>query len=101
MQTFRKYEFYSQEQLIQAKEEMELQGAFCVDLGHITLVPGEYDSEGNQIKAPVISDKFHLDTLYPEDPLVTYKENEIWCQGIGAHSFLGCDNFYIDDRHRA
>jgi len=98
MQTFRKYEFDSQEQLTQAKEQMELQGAFCVDLGHITLVPGEYDTEGNQITSPVISEKYHLDALYPQEPMSDYTQNEIWCQGIGAHSFLGCDNLYIDNR---
>jgi len=34
-----------------------------VYLGHIVLEKGEYDSEGNETKAPVLSDKYHADIM--------------------------------------
>jgi len=34
-----------------------------VYLGHILLEAGEYDSEGNETKAPVLSDKYHADIM--------------------------------------
>ena len=35
-----------------------------VKLGHIVLEQGEYDEEGNEIKAPVLSDKYHVDVAW-------------------------------------
>jgi len=34
-----------------------------VYLGHIVLERGEYDSEGNEVKAPVLSKKYHADIM--------------------------------------
>jgi len=34
-----------------------------VYLGNIVLEKGEYDSEGNETKAPVLSDKYHADIM--------------------------------------
>jgi len=34
-----------------------------VYLGHILLEAGKYDSEGNETKAPVLSDKYHADIM--------------------------------------
>jgi len=34
-----------------------------VYLGNIVLEKGEYDSEGNETKAPVFSDKYHADIM--------------------------------------
>jgi len=96
MQTFRKYQFNTLQELETAKEQMESIGAFAVYLGNIILIPGEYDEEGNEIKSPVISDKFHLDCLYKEESLSEYVDNEVWCENIGVHTFLGCDNLYIE-----
>lgn len=96
MASFRKYQFNTLEELEIAKEQMELIQASPVYLGNVTLIPGEYDNDGNEIKPSVISDKFHLDCLYKEEPLSEYQENEVWCENIGAHTFLGCDNLYIE-----
>jgi hypothetical protein len=35
-----------------------------VHLGNIVLVAGEYDAEGEEVKAPILSDKYHLDVLW-------------------------------------
>ena len=35
-----------------------------VKLGHIVLKKGEYDEEGEVIKAPVLSSKYHLDVMW-------------------------------------
>jgi len=34
-----------------------------VYLGHIVLEAGEYDSEGSEVKAPVLSKKYHADIM--------------------------------------
>ena len=35
-----------------------------VRLGYIVLEQGEYDEEGEEIKAPVLSEKYHLDVAW-------------------------------------
>lgn len=35
-----------------------------IRLGNVVLTPGEYDEEGNEITAPVLSDKYHVDVLW-------------------------------------
>jgi hypothetical protein len=35
-----------------------------VELGNIVLEQGSYDEEGNEIVAPVLSDKWHVDALW-------------------------------------
>ena len=35
-----------------------------VKLGHIVLEQGEYDEEGNETQAPVLSDKYSVDVLW-------------------------------------
>ena len=69
-----------------------------VHLGNIVLQQGEYDEEGNEVVAPVLSDKWHVDVLWKdleadEDGVIyhpygwkSYAANVI---GNGVHSFLG------------
>ena len=42
-----------------------------VKLGHIVLEQGEYDEEGNETKAPVLSDKYSVDVLWNEAEITT------------------------------
>ena len=42
-----------------------------VKLGHIVLEQGEYDEEGNETKAPVLSDKYSVDVLWNEPEITT------------------------------
>ncbi len=69
-----------------------------VHLGNIVLEQGEYDEEGNEIVAPVLSDKWHVDVLWKdleadEDGVIDHpygwKSYYVDIDGDGVHSFLG------------
>jgi len=75
-----------------------------IRLGYITLEQGEYDESGVQTKAPVLSDKYHVDVLWkglepinPEAEVLTYIEPNDWyynridISDNGVHSFMGLD----------
>ena len=76
-----------------------------VKLGHIVLERGEYDAEGNEIKAPVLSDKYHVDVAWKIQDTIDEDGNVIkadhpygWksyavaiSDGNGVHSFYGVD----------
>ncbi len=62
-----------------------------VQLGNIVLEQGEYDEEGNETVAPVLSDKWHVDVLFnglDEHPK-GWKSYYVEIDGDGVHSFLG------------
>ena len=69
-----------------------------VHLGNIVLEQGEYDEEGNETVAPVLSDKWHVDVLWKdleadEDGVIDHpygwKSYAVDIDGDGVHSFLG------------
>jgi hypothetical protein len=75
-----------------------------VKLGYIVLERGEYDSEGNETKAPVLSSKYHLDVAwqledtYSEDGELIkaehpygWKSANVDLDSNGVHSFYGVD----------
>jgi hypothetical protein len=75
-----------------------------VKLGYIVLEQGEYNEEGEETKAPVLSDKYHLDVLWKglepidaEAEVLSYIEPKGWADnrididGNGVHSFMGLD----------
>ena len=64
-----------------------------VALGNIVITPGEYDEDGNQTKAPVLSDKYHVDAMWIdlEDHPDGWKEFAIDLEGNGVHMFAGVD----------
>ena len=67
-------------------------GHAIVKLGHIVLEQGEYDAEGNEIKAPVLSDKYHLDVAWKnlESHPYGWKTSAVAvADGNGVHSFYG------------
>ena len=107
-----KYEFDSQEQaelkiaaLPHAKDEdgndYPTHKHTIVKLGFIVLEQGEYDAEGKETKAPVLSDKYSVDVLWKdleetdEDGNVTidhpygWKSKAIDLDDEGVHGFLG------------
>jgi hypothetical protein len=70
-----KYEFASQEEAMKKVvslgvdtdedgNEHPTHNHTIVHLGHIVLENGEYDNEGNETKAPVLSAKWHVDALW-------------------------------------
>ena len=80
-------------------------GHAVVKLGHIVLEQGEYDKEGKETKAPVLSNKYHLDVAWKiddtydeEGKLVKAEHPYGWkssavaiSDGNGVHSFYGVD----------
>jgi len=73
-----------------------------VKLGNIVLTPGEYDEEGNETVAPVMSEKYHVDVLWQisdtydeEGNLVPATHPGDWGNFVvdiadnGVHSFMG------------
>ena len=86
-----------------------------VHLGNIVLEQGEYDEEGEETVAPVLSDKWHVDVLWKEEQIKSVDEEAVidedgnivtpevvsydhpygWksyavdIDGDGVHSFLG------------
>ena len=70
-----------------------------VQLGNIVLEQGEYDEEGEEVTAPVLSDKWHLDVAW-SDAEITSEDGEVdhpygWksyaveIEGDGVHSVFG------------
>jgi len=75
-----------------------------VKLGYIVLEQGEYDEEGEQTKAPVLSEKYHVDVMWDltdtydeEGNIVKAQHPDGWgdyavnVEGKVAHSFFGVD----------
>jgi len=75
-----------------------------VELGNIIVAPGQYDEEGNEISAPVLSEMYHVDVLWkglepidPEAETLQYTHPEGWADYAadvndnGVHSFMGLD----------
>ena len=59
----KKYEFTSKEEF----EALDTQTNHKpILLGHVVLEKAEYDKEGNEIKEPVLSDKFCVDIYWDE-----------------------------------
>ena len=75
-----------------------------VKLGNITLEPGDYDEEGNEVKKPVISNGYHVDVLWKgltiaEDGDLdgdhdAWDKYKVDIDGEGIHGFLGMS--YMD-----
>jgi len=68
---FKKYAFASKEEAISKIEGLGLNeegqpvhSHIIVELGHIVKVAGEYDEEGNELVAPIVSDKYSVDVLW-------------------------------------
>ena len=64
-----------------------------VQLGYIVLQQGTYDEDGNELTAPVLSDKWHVDALWLDldDHPYGWKSYAIDANDNGVHSFLGLD----------
>ena len=91
---FRKYEFGSQSAAttkINAlgvdEEGNPTHSHSIVRLGHIVLEAGEYDEEGNEITAPVLSDNYHVDVLWNGEPESSWDSAMVWCAPMGVHTF--------------
>ena len=70
-----------------------------VELGNIVITPGDYDEEGNELEAPLLSEMYHVDVLWKD---LTINEDgdldgdhDAWdaykvdIDSEGVHGFLG------------
>lgn len=103
MELFKKYEFDSQEQAetkIAALPhitdditgESYLEGSHTiVKLGYIVTNTPEYDENGDEVVAPIYSDKYSVDVLWNglEKSPYGWASYEITVEGNGVHTFLG------------
>ena len=48
-----------------------------VQLGNIVLEQGEYDEDGEEVTAPVLSDKWHLDVAWSDSEITTVEEEAV------------------------
>ena len=94
MRKFRKYEFGSQSAAttkINAlgvdEEGNPTHSHSIVRLGHIVLTDGEYDEEGEEITAPILSDNYHVDVLWQGEPESSWDSAMVWCEPMGVHTF--------------
>ena len=71
-----------------------------VHLGNIVLSQGEYDEDGNETVAPILSTDWHVDVLWSNleaDADGTYSHPYGWAgkavniDGNGVHAFFGLD----------
>ena len=62
-----------------------------VHLGNIVLQAGEYNAEGEEVKAPILSDKYHIDVLWIglETHPRGWKSYAAEVEGEGVHGFMG------------
>ena len=79
-----------------------------VKLGNIVLEQGEYDEDGEETKAPVLSEKYHVDVLWKdleetdEDGNVTvdhpygWKSYALDLDSEGMHGFMGVS--YLENK---
>ena len=97
-----KYEFDSKEQVetkvkalgVETDEngnEYPTHKHTIVHLGHIVEQQGQYDEDGNETVAPVLSSKYHVDALWKglDDHPYGWKSYAIDIDDEGTHSFLG------------
>lgn len=105
-----KYEFNSKEQ---AQKKIDALGtatdengneypthkSTIVQLGNIVLKQGEYDDEGEEVTAPVLSNKWHLDVAWSNAEITSedeevdhpygWKSYAVDIDSDGVHSFFG------------
>ena len=93
-----KYEFNSKEQAIDKIESLGLDEDgnpthphTVVKIGYLTITEGEYDEEGNEITAPVLSDKYSVDVMWQgvENNPYGWATYELDLEHEGVHGFFG------------
>ena len=91
MKIIRKYEFVDEAaantaiDLLRDKEGNLTQSV--VKLGFIVKTAGEYDEDGNEVTAPVLSEKYAVDVSWNGEPHAEWEEHIVWATPLGVHSF--------------
>ena len=58
-----------------------------VKLGYLTIEPAEYDEEGNETKAAVVSNVYAVDVWWSGEPLASWDAQLVWPTPLGIHNF--------------
>ena len=62
-------------------------GHAVVKLGYLTITPAEYDEEGNETKAAVLSEVYAVDVCWDGEPLASWESYIVWPSPMGIHNF--------------
>jgi hypothetical protein len=62
-------------------------GHNIVKLGYITITPAQYDDEGNETTAAVLSDLYAVDVYWNGTPSDDWEAFIVWPTPLGIHSF--------------
>jgi hypothetical protein len=62
-------------------------GHNIVKLGYITITPAQYDDEGNETTAAVLSDLYAVDVYWDGTPSDDWEAFIVWPTPLGIHSF--------------
>lgn len=91
MKLTRKYEFVDEAEadasidLLRDEEGNLTQSV--VKLGYIVKSAGQYNEQGNQVVAPVLSDKYAVDVCWSITPLQSWDAFMVFPTPLGVHSF--------------
>ena len=104
-----KYEFKSEVQALEKIQDLGVDTDFegneypthkhaIVLLGHIVLEQGEYDENLEEIKAPVLSEKYHVDVVWYglESHPYGWKTYSVDLESEGMHQFAGVS--YLENK---
>jgi len=94
---FRKYEFLNELEAQEKIDTLTIEGEQlpylgCVKLGFIQTKAGEYDEQGNEIKAPTYSTKYSVDIFWRDLEPDDWKGKKIKLDGnTNSHTFAGIE----------
>ncbi len=91
MKIIRKYEFVDEAaantaiDLLRDEEGNLTQSV--VKLGFIVKTAGTYDEEGNEVTAPVLSEKYAVDVCWDGEPVDGWEDYIVFPTPLGIHNF--------------
>ncbi len=102
MKKLRKYEFANEEAanaaILALGTTTDTEGNVITDhphsiihIGYLVVTDGTYDDEGNEVTAPVLSDKYSVDVIWNGEVNADWDANMIWCAPFGAMVAGGID----------
>ena len=91
MKIIRKYEFLDEAEAnasidLLRNEEGNLTQS-VVKLGFIVKTAGTYDEKGNEVTAPVLSEKYAVDVCWDGEPVDGWEEHIVFPTPLGVHNF--------------
>lgn len=93
MKIYAKYEFLELPKILTSEEGID--GASVVIVGKMVKQEGTYDKQGNEITAPVISDKIAVDVIYESEVLPELEPYRIY-PVTPDHTISGMEWLYFE-----